>query len=98
MFLLLIVEQPSCQMMMHSRPHTPLLNALKKISYRMVLFCQSRLTCQSLSVPIFGVSICPFNYGIKDDFIPELTKILDTLKPNLFNTRSFLLQTIGAFA
>jgi hypothetical protein len=23
-------------------------------------------------VPIFGVNICPFNYGIKDDFIPEL--------------------------
>jgi hypothetical protein len=24
-------------------------------------------------VPIFGVKICPFNYGIKGDFIPELT-------------------------
>jgi hypothetical protein len=24
-------------------------------------------------VPIFGVDICPFNYGIKGDFIPELT-------------------------
>jgi hypothetical protein len=24
-------------------------------------------------VPIFGVNICPFNYGIKDGFIPELT-------------------------
>jgi hypothetical protein len=24
-------------------------------------------------VPIFSVNICPFNYGIKDDFIPELT-------------------------
>jgi hypothetical protein len=24
-------------------------------------------------VPIFGVNICPFNYGIKSDFIPELT-------------------------
>jgi hypothetical protein len=23
-------------------------------------------------VSIFGVNICPFNYGIKDDFIPEL--------------------------
>jgi hypothetical protein len=23
-------------------------------------------------VPIFGVNICPFNYGIKGDFIPEL--------------------------
>jgi hypothetical protein len=26
-----------------------------------------------LPVPIFGVNIRPFNYGIKDDFIPELT-------------------------
>jgi hypothetical protein len=24
-------------------------------------------------VPNFGVNICPFNYGIKSDFIPELT-------------------------
>jgi hypothetical protein len=24
-------------------------------------------------VPIFGVNICPFNYGIKGDFILELT-------------------------
>jgi hypothetical protein len=24
-------------------------------------------------VPIFGVKICPFNYGIKSDFIPKLT-------------------------
>jgi hypothetical protein len=24
-------------------------------------------------VPIFGVNICPFNYRIKGDFIPELT-------------------------
>jgi hypothetical protein len=24
-------------------------------------------------VPIFGVNICPFNYGIKCDFIPKLT-------------------------
>jgi hypothetical protein len=24
-------------------------------------------------VLIFGVNICPFDYGIKDDFIPELT-------------------------
>jgi hypothetical protein len=22
-------------------------------------------------VPIFGVNICPFNYGIKSDFIPK---------------------------
>jgi hypothetical protein len=24
-------------------------------------------------IPIFGVNICPFNYEIKGDFIPELT-------------------------
>jgi hypothetical protein len=46
---------------------------LRKISCRMVLFRQIRPTCQSLPVPIFGFNICPFNYGIKGDFIPELT-------------------------
>jgi hypothetical protein len=30
-------------------------------------------------VPIFGVNICPFNYGIKGDFIPELT--INTQRP-----------------
>jgi hypothetical protein len=30
-------------------------------------------------VPIFGVNICPFNYGIKGDFIPELT--INTRRP-----------------
>jgi hypothetical protein len=32
-----------------------------------------------MSVPIFGVNICPFNYGIKGDFIPELT--INTQRP-----------------
>jgi hypothetical protein len=44
-----------------------------KTPCRMVFSCQIRPTCQSLPVPIFGVNICPFNYGIKDDFISELT-------------------------
>jgi hypothetical protein len=30
-------------------------------------------------VPILGVNICPFNYGIKGDFIPELT--INTQRP-----------------
>jgi hypothetical protein len=30
-------------------------------------------------VPIFGVNICPFNYGIKGDFILELT--INTERP-----------------
>jgi hypothetical protein len=30
-------------------------------------------------VPIFDVNICPFNYGIKGDFIPELT--INTQRP-----------------
>jgi hypothetical protein len=48
-FPLLPVEQYFfCQMMMYSRPQTPLPNALKKTFCRMVLFCQIRLTCQSL--------------------------------------------------
>jgi hypothetical protein len=42
------VEQLSCRMTMYSRPQTPLLNALRKTSCRMVFFCQIRLTCQSL--------------------------------------------------
>jgi hypothetical protein len=62
-----------CRMMMHSRPQTPLPNVLKEISCRMLLSCQIRPACQSPPVPIFGVNICPFIYGIKDDFIPELT-------------------------
>jgi hypothetical protein len=37
-----------CWMTMHSRPQTPLLNALRKTSCRMVLFCQIQLTCHSL--------------------------------------------------
>jgi hypothetical protein len=67
------VEKLFCRMMTHSRPQMPLPNALKEISYRMVLFCQIRPTCQSPPGPNFGVNICPFNYGIKDDFILELT-------------------------
>jgi hypothetical protein len=72
-FLLSAMEQIFCRMMMHSRPQTLLPNALKEISCRMVLSCQIRPICQSPLVPIFGVNICPFNYEMKGDFIPELT-------------------------
>jgi hypothetical protein len=48
MLLLSSVEQFFCQMTMYSRPQTPLLNALRTTSCRMVFFCQIRLTCQSL--------------------------------------------------
>jgi hypothetical protein len=65
--------------MMHSRPQTPLPNALRKSSCRTVFYCQIRPTCQSRLVPIFGVNICPFNYGIKGNFILELT--INTRRP-----------------
>jgi hypothetical protein len=42
------VEQFFCRMTMHSRPQTPLPNALTKTSCRMEPFCQIRLTCQSV--------------------------------------------------
>jgi hypothetical protein len=48
------------------------------------------------SVPNFGVNICPFNYGIKSDFIPKLTPIAKFSKLNLFNTYSLSSQSIGA--
>jgi hypothetical protein len=66
-------KQPFCRMMACYRPQVPLPNALRKISCRMVFLYQTRPTSQSLSVPIFCVNMCPFNYGIKSDFIPELT-------------------------
>jgi hypothetical protein len=42
------VKQLFCRMTMYSRLQTPLPNALRKTSYRMVFFCQIRLTCQSI--------------------------------------------------
>jgi hypothetical protein len=39
----------------------------------MVLSYQTRPQVSLFPVPIFGVNICPFNYRIKGDFIPELT-------------------------
>jgi hypothetical protein len=36
-------------------------------------FTKLGLQVSPFPVPIFGVNICPFNYGIKSDFIPELT-------------------------
>jgi hypothetical protein len=53
--------------------------SFEETSYRMVFFCQIRLTCQSLPCTNFGVNICPFNYGLKGDFIPELT--INTQRP-----------------
>jgi hypothetical protein len=47
-------------------------------------------------VPNFGVNICPFNYGIKSDFIPKLTPIANAFRLNLFNTYSLSSQSIGA--
>jgi hypothetical protein len=49
-----------------------------------------------LPVPNFGVNICPFNYGIKSDFIPKLTPIANVFKLNLFNTYSLSSQSIRA--
>jgi hypothetical protein len=49
-----------------------------------------------LPVPNFGVNICPFNYGIKSDFIPKLTPIASVFRLNLFNTYSLSSQSIGA--
>jgi hypothetical protein len=49
-----------------------------------------------LPVPNFGVNICPFDYGIKSDFIPELTPIANVFKLNLFNTYSLSSQSTGA--
>jgi hypothetical protein len=48
MFPLSTVEHLSCRMMMYSRPQTPLPNALRKASCRMVFSCQIRLTCKPL--------------------------------------------------
>jgi hypothetical protein len=45
-----------CQMMTHSRPHTPLTECVESNSCRMVLSFQSRPTCQFSPVPIFGVN------------------------------------------
>jgi hypothetical protein len=45
-----------CRMTMYSRPQMPLPNALRKTSCRMVLFCQIRLTCQSLPCTNFWCS------------------------------------------
>jgi hypothetical protein len=49
-----------------------------------------------LPVPNFGVNICPFNYGIKSVFIPELTPIANVSRLNLFNTYSLSSQSVGA--
>jgi hypothetical protein len=49
-----------------------------------------------LPVPNFGVNTCPFNYGIKSDFIPKLTPIANVSRLNLFNTYSLSSQSVRA--
>jgi hypothetical protein len=66
-------KQSFCRMTTRSRMQAPLPNAMRKTSCRTVLSYQTRPISQSLPSTIFGVNICPFNYGIKGDFIPELT-------------------------
>jgi hypothetical protein len=48
-------------------------------------------------VPIFGFNICPFNYGIKGDFILELT--INTQHPQAKSAQHpfFPPLTVGAF-
>jgi hypothetical protein len=66
-------KQPFYRMMVCSRPHASLPNALRKISCRMVFLTKLGPQVSFFLVPIFGVNICPFNYGIRSDFILELT-------------------------
>jgi hypothetical protein len=66
-------KQPFCRMMMCSRPQASLPNALRKTPCRMVFSYQTGPPISLFPIPIFGVNICPFNYGIKGNFIPELT-------------------------
>jgi hypothetical protein len=66
-------KSPSCRTTTYSRPQTPLPNALRKTSAEWYSSAQFGPHVSLFPVPIFGVNICPFNYGIKSDFIPELT-------------------------
>jgi hypothetical protein len=50
-----------------------------------------------LPLPNLGVNICPFNYGIKSDFVPELTPATNVFKLNLFNTYSLPSQYVRVF-
>jgi hypothetical protein len=49
-------------------------------------------------VPIFGVNIFPFNYGIKSDFIPELTINAQRLRAKSIQQPFFPPPTVGIFA
>jgi hypothetical protein len=70
---------------------------LKKPSFFWTdFFIKLGLQIRLLPVPNFGVNICPFNYGIKGDFILKLTPIANVFKLNLFNTYSLSSQSIGA--
>jgi hypothetical protein len=70
---------------------------LKKPSFFWTdFFIKLGLQIRLLPVPNFGVNICPFNYGIKGDFILKLTPIANVFKLNLLNTYSLSSQSIGA--
>jgi hypothetical protein len=71
---------------------------LKKPSFsRTDLFTGLDPQIRLLPLPNFGVNICPFNYGIKSNFILKLTPVASAFKLNLFNTYSLSSQPIGVF-
>jgi hypothetical protein len=65
--------------MMNSRPQMPLPNALRKTYAEWCSSTKFGPHVSQFPVPIFSVNICPFNYGIKGDFILELT--INTQRP-----------------
>jgi hypothetical protein len=67
------VKQLFCRMTTYSRPQASLSNALRKTSCRWCSLTKLGPQVSLFLVPIFGVNICPFNYGVKCDFIAELT-------------------------
>jgi hypothetical protein len=91
-------KQPFCRMMAHYRPQVSLPNPLRRISCRMVFLYQTRPTSQSLSCTNFGVNICPFNYRIKTNFIPELTINAQRLWAKSVQHPFFPPPTVGIFA
>jgi hypothetical protein len=48
-------------------------------------------------LPIFGVNICPFNYAIKSDFIPELTINAQRIQAEFVQHPFFPLSTRWSF-
>jgi hypothetical protein len=92
-------QQFPCRTEVNCRPRTLLPNSSEETfllpdGFLTELDPQVRL----LTLPNFGVNICPFNYGIKVFFIPELTPATNVFKLNLFNTYSLPSQSVGVFA